>query len=171
MAVIRPDTNRNVCFLISWANHSARLQKWSLSLFCYISPPLPLLLASPRSQQYCQHWRPEEGAYATLRLTHIPAGPETMVMSSHIQPLQPKVAFAGLSTLSSIAVTHSDEPRRTLLKFMKKANHSIRVAIKASFVSWHICLFVCVEVLRPSQPNGVMSSVVSLPNHTFTGQA
>ena len=33
------------------------------------------------------------------------------------------------------------------------------------------CLFVCVEVLRPSQPNGVMSSMVSLPNHTFTGQA
>ena len=33
------------------------------------------------------------------------------------------------------------------------------------------CLFVCVEVLRPSQPNGVMSSVVSLPNHTFAGQA
>ena len=29
-------------------------------------------------------------------------------------------------------------------------------------------LFVCVEVLWPSQPNGVMSSVVSLPNHTFT---
>ena len=37
---------------------------------------------------------------------------------------------------------------------------------KASLV-----LFVCVEVLRPSQPNGVMSSAVSLPNHTFTGQA
>ena len=32
-------------------------------------------------------------------------------------------------------------------------------------------LVVCVEVLRPSQPNGVMSSAVSLPNHTFTGQA
>ena len=32
-------------------------------------------------------------------------------------------------------------------------------------------LFVCFEVLRPSQPNGVMSSAVSLPNHTFTGQA
>ena len=30
---------------------------------------------------------------------------------------------------------------------------------------------ICVEVLRPSQPNGVMSSAVSLPNHTFTGQA
>ena len=29
---------------------------------------------------------------------------------------------------------------------------------------------VCFEVLRPSQPNGVMSSMVSLPNHTFTGQ-
>ena len=33
------------------------------------------------------------------------------------------------------------------------------------------CLFVCVEVLWPSQPNGVMSSGVSLPNHTFIGQA
>ena len=32
-------------------------------------------------------------------------------------------------------------------------------------------LFVCVEVLRPSEPIGVMSSAVSLPNHTFTGQA
>ena len=32
-------------------------------------------------------------------------------------------------------------------------------------------LFVCVEVLRPSQPNGVMSSMVSLTYHTFTGQA
>ena len=31
--------------------------------------------------------------------------------------------------------------------------------------------FVCVEVLRPNQPNGVMSNAVSLPNHTFTGQA
>ena len=33
------------------------------------------------------------------------------------------------------------------------------------------CLFVCVEVLWPSQPNGVMSSAVSLPNHMLTGQA
>ena len=31
--------------------------------------------------------------------------------------------------------------------------------------------FVCVEVLRPCQPNGVMLSMVSLPNNTFTGQA
>ena len=30
--------------------------------------------------------------------------------------------------------------------------------------------FVCVEVLQLSQPNGVMSSAVSLPNHTFTGR-
>ena len=32
-------------------------------------------------------------------------------------------------------------------------------------------IIVCVEVLRPSQPNGVMSSVVSLPHYSFTGQA
>ena len=30
---------------------------------------------------------------------------------------------------------------------------------------------VCVEALRPSQPNRVMSGAVSLPDHTFTGQA
>ena len=31
-------------------------------------------------------------------------------------------------------------------------------------------IFVCVVVLWPSQPNGVMSSAVSLPNRTFIGQ-
>ena len=31
--------------------------------------------------------------------------------------------------------------------------------------------FFFFEVLRPSEPNGVMSSAVRLPNHTFTGQA
>ena len=30
---------------------------------------------------------------------------------------------------------------------------------------------LCAEVLQPSQPNGVMSSAVSLPNHMLTGQA
>ena len=30
-------------------------------------------------------------------------------------------------------------------------------------------LFVCVKVLEPSQPNRIMSSVVSLPNNIFTG--
>ena len=34
-----------------------------------------------------------------------------------------------------------------------------------------LVLFVCVEVLRHSQPNGVMLSAVSLPYHKFTGQA
>ena len=29
---------------------------------------------------------------------------------------------------------------------------------------------VCVEILWPSQPNGVMSSVVNLYAHAFTGQ-
>ena len=38
-------------------------------------------------------------------------------------------------------------------------------------VTRYLYLFVCAEVLRPSQPNGVMSSAVNLPNHTFTGQA
>ena len=32
-------------------------------------------------------------------------------------------------------------------------------------------IWMCIEVLQPSQPNGVMSSMTSLPYHTFTGQA
>ena len=39
---------------------------------------------------------------------------------------------------------------------------------------WMICistsLFVCVEVLRPSQHNGVILSAVSLAYHTLTGR-
>ena len=35
----------------------------------------------------------------------------------------------------------------------------------------YIHVFVCVEVLRPRQPNGLMSSAVSLHDHSFTGQA
>ena len=31
-------------------------------------------------------------------------------------------------------------------------------------------MFVCDEVLRPSQPNGVMSSAFNLLYHAFTGQ-
>ena len=34
-----------------------------------------------------------------------------------------------------------------------------------------VVFMVCVEGLWPSQPNGVMSSAVTLPNYTFTGQA
>ena len=59
--------------------------------------------------------------------------------------------------------------------------HMTSVRTKHSFVIWScsrikgevLCNYVvvCVEVLRPSQPTGVMSSAVSLPNHTFTGQA
>ena len=61
-----------------------------------------------------------------------------------------KMILAGISNFSNLA----EEYKKKLLK------------------SWvFICLFVCVEVLRPSQPSGVMFSGVSLPNHTFTGQA
>ena len=60
----------------------------------------------------------------------------------------------------------AEEPGTGYLKAaiteMQACKNSIKVSIN---------LFICVEVLRPSQPNGVMSSAVSLPNHTFIGQA
>ena len=50
--------------------------------------------------------------------------------------------------------------------------YALLVIIQISYLkNYKETLFVCVEVLRPSQPNGAMSSAVSLPNHTFTGQA
>ena len=50
-----------------------------------------------------------------------------------------------------------------VLGFYGPVNHGV--------ISSAVSLFVCVGVLQPSQPNGVMSSAISLPNHTFTGQA
>ena len=45
------------------------------------------------------------------------------------------------------------------------------IILEGNYIEKEEVLFVCVEVLWPNQPNGVMSSAVSLPNHTFTGQA
>ena len=51
-----------------------------------------------------------------------------------------------------------------------KSLFSLLVQVKDMNMGF-LALFVCVQVLRPSQPNGVMSSAVSLPIHMFTGQA
>ena len=50
---------------------------------------------------------------------------------------------------------------------MSTHNTCFRGEIRKIFTRYPL-LFVCVEVLQPMQPNGVMSSAVSLPNHTFT---
>ena len=49
--------------------------------------------------------------------------------------------------------------------------HLTKPETTPSFTVYNSSLFVCVEVLRPSQPNMIMSNVVSLSNHTFTGKA
>ena len=57
-------------------------------------------------------------------------------------------------------------------KKKKKKKEERKTITDACFnIHFYLVCFVCVEVLRPSQPNRVMSSAVSLPNHTFTGQA
>ena len=58
------------------------------------------------------------------------------------------------------------------LPFCQKKKRKKQEKFSASNLYMHsFNLSVCVEVLQPSQLNGVMSSLVSLPNHTFTGQA
>ena len=60
---------------------------------------------------------------------------------------------------------------RNIRIFLYENFHFLVVKFSIYFNRRVFVMFLCVEVLRPSQPNGVMSSAVSLPNHTFTGQA
>ena len=53
----------------------------------------------------------------------------------------------------------------------EQVNSELFAAMYHFFFFFFGFVLFCFEVLRPSQPNGVMSSAVSLPNHTFTGQA
>ena len=63
-------------------------------------------------------------------------------------------------------------PRRGRQHSFEETDHEIfSTVILSLLLIQEGQLSVCVEVLRASQPNGVMSSAVSLPNHRFTGQA
>ena len=59
--------------------------------------------------------------------------------------------------------------KNTLKGIFNNEKHPFQIQIYVLQFNLFYSLFVCVEVLRPSQSNGVMSSAVSLPNHTFTG--
>ena len=53
----------------------------------------------------------------------------------------------------------------------KLSCHTTVTSCSSFFPMKHAVRFICVGVLQPIQPIGVMSSTGSLPNHTFTGQA
>ena len=86
--------------------------------------------------------------------------------NSLIKYYQNRIAALETSSLSCIVTTDVEQDSLSQLLIPDKLNLRHMYAVKTKGD-----LFVCVEVLLPSQPNGVMSSVVSLPNHTFTGQA
>ena len=77
-----------------------------------------------------------------------------------------QILFSGKNKKNIINLSSAENAQRVVK--VNVLGLSILAGTKKSLLS---CLFVCVEVLRPSQRNGVMSSAVSLPNHTFTGQA
>ena len=60
---------------------------------------------------------------------------------------------------------------RELLFKSTVANIDTEIDFHTFITGHHQHLFVCVEVLRPSQPSWVMLSAVSLHNNTLTGQA
>ena len=54
----------------------------------------------------------------------------------------------------------------------KMTNLGYPISVLLPVEKWNVQrYFVCLQVSRLSQPIGVMSSAVSLSNHTFTGQA
>ena len=72
----------------------------------------------------------------------------------------------------SLGICRQGRPRPAYLSTQSDQDlHCLLTESLAHIMKTCLYNFVCVEVLRPSQPNGVMSSAVSLPNHTFTGQA
>ena len=64
-----------------------------------------------------------------------------------------------------------DNPQTSTGLFLSGKNSSVGCSTYTHTKLYNVCLFVCVEVLQPSQSRAVMSSEVSLPKHTFTGQA
>ena len=62
---------------------------------------------------------------------------------------------------------------RALLTLMSvKTPQSTRIYSAEGWIRYYfVILFFCVDVVQSSQPYGVMLSVISLPNHTFIGQA
>ena len=90
------------------------------------------------------------------------------MLANNINPNQSVDAQADLALLQSYrkVIFYLEVLFDTSLNEIIYTNLGIKKVIKLIIVC-----FVCVEVLGPSQPSGVMLSGVSLPNHTFTGQA
>ena len=54
-----------------------------------------------------------------------------------------------------------------VFRIKRQCTHFVKSILESQMFNSN--LFVCVEVVWPSQPNGVMSSAVSLLNHTCIG--
>ena len=77
--------------------------------------------------------------------------------------------FYDILSITTLWTNSADD--KLMIFFLFFPEKSMWHFMQTVFIGDNLHEFVCVEVLRPSQPNGVMSSAVSLPNHTFTGQA
>ena len=84
-------------------------------------------------------------------------------------PLEHSTCPYQLSLLSFRMRYRSSMPSRASSPLDLVVTMSCGLTLQICLITVFLSRFVCVEVLRPSQPNGVMSSAVSLPNHTFTG--
>ena len=75
------------------------------------------------------------------------------------------------SEMLSLALTYSKHLDITNVRIKPRQTREGQLRMRRISYCSDCWFLFCVEVLRPSQPNGVMSSAVSLPNYTFTGQA
>ena len=107
---------------------------------------------------HCLH-RQDISGFSRTRINHI----STTYWTRHVFVKHYAPNYMLVDTNAKVGKVHNFD-KINLIFFFFKVNQVI-------YLSSPISLFVCVEVLRPSQPNGVMSSAVILPNHSFTGQA
>ena len=135
-------------------------------------------------------------SFCSAKATHIFSAKNNRILYTEFAKTVNEMTLNKLVKLTKLWTTG---PWTRRLQTMKTVKAKISLCIHVwAFTDWLICVFtvrlcpedtssggathmktqqlqikgsfVCVEVSWPSQPNGVMSSAVSLPNHTFTGQ-
>ena len=103
---------------------------------------------------------------------------EKLIQSSSVWPRHAKRVFGHMRTPSAQSVQGGHCQQRKPFDITEYFNEEQMAGCDFTHEQYdvnpyilHIIEgFVCVEVLRPSQPNGVMSSAVSFPNHTLLGR-
>ena len=162
MADLTPDLQ--VC--LSWgsiAESFYSLQSLSVSCFhCIFGLPGPHFPSTCRSKAVLTaHWcvpRPYQRSFLSFRMR-----------SRSSMPSRASSSLDLVVTMSCGLTLQIKNTYWFVLVWTILGHNNLNIQFVCDVSKLYV--FVCLEVLRPNQPSGVMSSMGSLPNHTFTEQA